>query len=348
MGVCSCVMSDNIPNKTVDITGLQNNKLDIADKDSTSILKHVTEKQKPIAISKITDTNNIANNNNDRINDDEEKIKQKIHHKNTESSNRSNTQHPIIKKNLNHFSISLENKENLQVGNSNSNNNINNNSNINININNINSSIPISNKDSVLGQVKPETTDSRIMCSHQTISRFLNRTFINIVILGGKRVGKSAFVIKFVENIFEKLYIPTLGSEERRKKFSYNTHLYDLNFTVTSGNDYKADYSKAYEAVDFFLVFYDVTSMESFEQANKILKSEVKLFLYSYGQLMTNVFMVGNKIDYSQHQVSEDLAKAYCEKNNFQWFGISVKTNKNITTMMKTMIKTVDDIAYPN
>lgn len=358
MGACSCVLSDNLPNKTVDITSLQDHKLDIEDKNSLS--KQLFKKEKEIPIGIIMDVNNTNNLNintneyinvNNENNDDKDKTNHKLQQKNTDSSNRSNSKKPtIIKHNQNSVSFNIDNNQNnnnsivpTNINTININNSVDNNNN---NINN--SSVRISHKDSVICQVKPETADSRIMCSQQTISRFLNRSYINIVILGGKGVGKSAFVIKFVENIFEKLYIPTIGSEERRKKFSYNTHLYDLNFIVTSGNDYKADYSKAYETVDFFLVFYDVTSKESFEQAKRILRSEVKLFLYSYGQSMTNVFLVGNKIDDSPHLVSEEVAKAFCAKNNFRWFSISVKNNKNIMGMMKTMIQTVDDIAYPN
>ena len=44
-----------------------------------------------------------------------------------------------------------------------------------------------------------------------------NKKEINLVILGEKNIGKSCFVIKFVENIFEKIYIPTIGLELKKK-----------------------------------------------------------------------------------------------------------------------------------
>ena len=44
-----------------------------------------------------------------------------------------------------------------------------------------------------------------------------NKKEINLVILGEKNIGKSCFVIKFVENIFEKIYIPTIVLELKKK-----------------------------------------------------------------------------------------------------------------------------------
>lgn len=111
----------------------------------------------------------------------------------------------------------------------------------------------------------------------------MNRDYINIVLLGGKGVGKSAFVIRYINSVFEKLYIPTLGSEFQQKKLALNNHSYTINFTVTAGNTYKSDYSKAYASSDFFFAFFEVTLMLSNKEIRKTIKTEIKDHLYSYG-----------------------------------------------------------------
>lgn len=353
MGLCQCIARDNMTQKTVDLKSLKND-LQNSEKEPRTAPKNLIDKT--CEISQINET--VHNQEKDNYIKPEQQIDNCVNRNmnyvqvnkpaSASASASANAISNEIKKQLNkddkhlflnqqqqHQQIQLESKALSDINkthqeiiseiiktNSNSNdNNTNNNNN-------------------------EAFQDSKITSTKKTVSRFLNRKHINIVILGGKGVGKSAFVIKFIENIFEKLYIPTLGVEVRRKKYSYNTHLYDLNFIVTSGNDYKSDYSKAYETVDFFLVFYDITSMDSFKEAKKILREEVKNYVYSYTPTMTNVFLVGNKIDCGPRTVSEEVAITFCQKNEFQMFDISVKTNKNIPNMMKALIKTVDDIAY--
>ena len=54
---------------------------------------------------------------------------------------------------------------------------------------------------------------------HVNENMFENTNDISIIILGGKGVGKSSFVIKLTKNYFEKLYIPTLRVENFQKNF---------------------------------------------------------------------------------------------------------------------------------
>ena len=124
-----------------------------------------------------------------------------------------------------------------------------------------------------------------------------NKKEINLIILGDKNIGKSCFVIKFVENIFEKLYIPTINLEIKKKVVSYNTHQYQLNFIVTSGNDYKEDYENYYNEADFFLVFYDITNEKSFEILKKLIQNKINKFYFEYINGTPNILLVGNKID---------------------------------------------------
>ena len=174
-----------------------------------------------------------------------------------------------------------------------------------------------------------------------------NKNEINIVFIGDTNTGKSCFVIKFVENVFEKLYIPTLGSEIKKKIVSYNTHKYQLNFIVTSGNDYKDDYTEYYNNADFFLVFYDITNKKSFDCIKNSIQKEIMPFFFAYKDGTSNIILVGNKIDLeNERNVKIEEVEKYCKEKKFIFYEISIKTNKNINIMMNTLLKSFDQISY--
>ena len=174
-----------------------------------------------------------------------------------------------------------------------------------------------------------------------------NKNEINIVFIGDTNTGKSCFVIKFVENVFEKLYIPTLGSEIKKKIVSYNTHKYQLNFFVTSGNDYKDDYTEYYNNADFFLVFYDITNKKSFDCIKNIIQNEIMPFFFFFFFGTSNIILVGNKIDLeNERNVKIEEVEKYCKEKKFIFYEISIKTNKNINIMMNTLLKSFDQISY--
>ena len=121
-----------------------------------------------------------------------------------------------------------------------------------------------------------------------------NQTTINLIILGASKVGKSAFLIKITENIFEKLYIPTIYVENQKRIVNYNSKQYTFNYTVTATGDYKEDYTSVYNGMHFFLVFYDVTNTSTFNEAQKLYNKELKFKHMHYNYEVSNIFFVEN------------------------------------------------------
>ncbi len=174
-----------------------------------------------------------------------------------------------------------------------------------------------------------------------------NKKEINFILLGDKNIGKSCFVIKFVENMFEKIYVPTIGLEIKKKVVSYNTHQYQLNFIVTSGNDYKEEYENYYIDADFFLAFYDITNEKSFEILKTLIQNEIYKFYFEYTDGTPNILLVGNKIDLeSEREVKKEEVEKYCKENKLSNFDISIKSNKNINLMMNIILKAFDQVSY--
>ncbi len=187
----------------------------------------------------------------------------------------------------------------------------------------------------------------KIIKKDKILEKKKNKKEINLVIVGEKNIGKSCFVIKFVENIFEKIYIPTIGLELKKKIVSYNTHQYQLNFIVTSGNDYKEDYINYYNEADFFLVFYDITNKNSFDKIKDIIHNEIHKYFFEYNDGTPNIILLGNKIDLENERVvsNEDVDK-FCKENKLIHYDISIKSNKNINLLMNIILKAFDQVSY--
>ena len=147
--------------------------------------------------------------------------------------------------------------------------------------------------------------------------------------------------------MFEKIYVPTIGLEIKKKVVSYNTHQYQLNFIVTSGNDYKEEYENYYIDADFFLAFYDITNEKSFEILKTLIQNEIYKFYFEYTDGTPNILLVGNKIDLeSEREVKKEEVEKYCKESKLNNFEISIKSNKNINLMMNIILKAFDQISY--
>lgn len=106
----------------------------------------------------------------------------------------------------------------------------------------------------------------------------------NILLLGDQRVGKTTWINRMVGKKFSDSYMTTLGKNmkeiniEGRKIF-----LHDM-----SGNERFQEINVYYEIADGALLFYDVSSKNSFERIN-----------YWKSKLNKNVplVLIGNKAD---------------------------------------------------
>lgn len=170
------------------------------------------------------------------------------------------------------------------------------------------------------------------------INAFKGSKELNITLIGNEETGKSAFMIKVTNNLFEKVYVPTIEQECSSKKFTYNNEEFTINFFVTSGNkQYQGDYSKIFTESAFILVFYDTSVEGSFDEAKNKLRNELKDYSYKYFDKFSNFIFVGNKIDIFPKRENNEAIRKYCEKKNFDNFEISVKTGKGIKELMDSI-----------
>ena len=316
MGVC-CASQNIEPNSMIDMSNIENQK-------PVNLNQSINYNKKEI--KPIEEENNIIQKESIKKN---ESIKVNNNNKNLNKKNSNNENKTDIESKKEKILYKQTNNDNSPV--------------IAVKETNINSHL----SENKISKQNSQNKKNEEKEKNEKNKKNKNKNEINIVFIGDTNTGKSCFVIKFVENVFEKLYIPTLGSEIKKKIVSYNTHKYQLNFIVTSGNDYKDDYTEYYNNADFFLVFYDITNKKSFDCIKNIIQNEIMPFFFSYKDGTSNIILVGNKIDLeNERNVKIEEVEKYCKEKKFIFYEISIKTNKNINIMMNTLLKSFDQISY--
>ena len=181
----------------------------------------------------------------------------------------------------------------------------------------------------------------------ENLLQLKGRKEINIIIIGEKQSGKSSFAINISEQRFETLYIPTVFIEKVSKILTYNCNKYILNFYVTPGvQEYKENYSTLYSKANFILIFYDVSNKGSFNHAKNIIKKELKNLIFIYPpHNFSNIIIVGNKTDKCNYEDINPKGRKYCEKNNLQYFEISVKNNSGVGYMINKILSVFEQIS---
>ena len=173
--------------------------------------------------------------------------------------------------------------------------------------------------------------------------RFKDRKNIKIVVLGDSYSGKSSFVIRYVTGKFESYYVVSVCNEYYKKKgVNFNGEKYHFDFTIRAGkSEYQEDITKTCEEVDIFLMFYDVSSKQSFDNL-KNSYGEIRNHMFNFRDSISNVIFIGNKSDIKEKKVTVDDVKEYLQNDKVSVFEISVKNNTNITKVFNKILEVFD------
>lgn len=152
---------------------------------------------------------------------------------------------------------------------------------------------------------------------------------MKIITLGLSNVGKSSFIKKILTNEFSSFSVPTIGVDYN--KIYYKEH--EIIIWDTAGQEYyNAISSQYYKNTDVGLIFFDLTSEESFN----CLENKINDFLKYNSN--SPVFLIGNKKDLIDKNTFDSRVKDFCYKYNTKYFEISCK-NDNLTFILDELIK---------
>ena len=133
-----------------------------------------------------------------------------------------------------------------------------------------------------------------------------NNYFIKVVFVGDAAVGKTQIISRYVKNIFETDYTPTISVEFTRKEVEFKNKERKLQLWDTAGQEsYKSIIKNYYKDSHLIAFVYDIKARDSFNSILNYWVEDVKT------QNKDAIFLlVGNKLDLEdKRQVSTEEAK---------------------------------------
>ena len=164
-----------------------------------------------------------------------------------------------------------------------------------------------------------------------------------LVICGDPHVGKSSLVLRYINKVFNRSYLPTLGVNVSSRIIPINDVLvqlvvWDIAGQVKFENMRTAFYKGARSA---FFVF-DLTSRKSFESISnwyKDVQKKLKNYDFPVG------FVIGNKKDLKKkRKISGEQAKKLAESLDLDYFETSALTGDNVKLAFEEIAQKLLDV----
>lgn len=162
-----------------------------------------------------------------------------------------------------------------------------------------------------------------------------------LLLIGNSSVGKSSLLFRFVENVWDDNFVPTIGVDfvrkiynlkqikkiQKLKTLEVNGKKVKLQIWDTAGQErFKNITASYYRGGNGVLVVYDITDRESFENLNSWLIEIEK-------NANKNVYklLIGNKSDLEEkRKVTYQEGKDFATSNGMQFMETSAKTASKV------------------
>ena len=161
---------------------------------------------------------------------------------------------------------------------------------------------------------------------------------LKIIILGDMMVGKTTFLLKYIDNFAPKLYISTMGIDYKIKKIKYKDIDVLLQIWDTAGQErYKVITKSFVKGADAIIYMYDITNKESFINIKKWIEDTDE---YSFN---AKKIIIGNKIDMEEkREVTDEMKDNLINEMNIEIMEVSAKNeNNNINEVFDVLLKNI-------
>ncbi len=211
----------------------------------------------------------------------------------------------------------------------NNNNNEENNQNINSNKKNKKKSSNKNNSDLAQGTFKLDPTPNVLNTS----------IVLKILLLGNGSVGKTSLINRYLKNVYNPVYLTTIGIDQSIKYISVNNKHIKLSIWDTAGQEQFRTIAKSfYNKTDAVILCFDLTEKESLDSISYWIDQLCnKIELNKIG-----IVLVGTKLDLTDFEkvegISEEVNK-YIEKYNIKYFKTSSLSGTNVKEVFNYLVK---------
>ena len=167
--------------------------------------------------------------------------------------------------------------------------------------------------------------------------------FYKIMLLGNYDSGKTNFILRYVDNTHNSNTLRTIGMDYRIKRVTLNDGKEaQIQIWDTCSSDRYNHISRLYyNRINGFIIMYNVTMRESFENARNCLR-EIRDHTNN-----DNIVLVGNHADvdnnnyYYQREISTKEGQKFAEDNNLLFFETSNITGFNVNECFNALINRI-------
>ena len=155
-----------------------------------------------------------------------------------------------------------------------------------------------------------------------------------VLLLGNSNVGKSSLFLRFVDDVWNDTFVPTIGVDFKIKTLEIDSKKVKMQIWDTAGQErFKNIISSYYRGAHGILLLYDVTDKESFKNLSnwliEIEKNASKNILR---------ILIGNKCDLEDKRViTHAQGKEFADTYGLKFIETSAKKNLNVSEAFETL-----------
>ena len=155
-----------------------------------------------------------------------------------------------------------------------------------------------------------------------------------VLLLGNSNVGKSSLFLRFVDDIWNDTFVPTIGVDFKIKTFDIDEKKIKMQIWDTAGQErFKNIIASYYRGAHGILLIYDVTDKDSFKNLSNWLIEIEK----NASKTVLKV-LIGNKTDLEDKRViTYNQGKEFADTYGLKFLETSAKKNLNVTEAFETL-----------
>ena len=154
-----------------------------------------------------------------------------------------------------------------------------------------------------------------------------------VLLLGNSDVGKSSLLLRFVDQVWNDSFVPTIGVDFKVKTVEIGDKKIKMQIWDTAGQErFRNVVSTYFRGSNGILLIYDVTNKDSFKNLESWLIEIEK-------NASENVLkiLIGNKNDLvDDKEITTEEGQKFANRNNMQFIETSAKMNTNVTEAFET------------
>lgn len=159
------------------------------------------------------------------------------------------------------------------------------------------------------------------------MSKGIKETCFTFLVLGNTEVGKTCFILRYCDDVFQETYLMTMGIDFKIKKEKIDGNTVNVKIFDTAGQErFRSLTKNHYKASDGMLLIYDVTKKSTFEGIRDWIEQ-----IREKAPPNIQIVLIGNKIDDIDNRVvTTEEGTQLAKEHNIDFFEVSAKEGINI------------------